>query len=176
MRWCNEIWTKWCYFCEKMCSVPTMTPLEAHYLPSHQRLHGSDTEKNISTVLSTYYTFCSALTVQLSLPFSRIIVQFFASLPILSVSISLSPGPVLSKRKSSISRMKDLSLSDCVRKVMTAAHHSPPRSCWLLIFFHAWTVITFAIIPILASSQCFRLKVVCERFRYSFEFCRRAAT
>lgn len=131
---CYEIWKIWCYFCEKMCSVHTMTPLEEHYLPSHHRLHGSDTEKNISTVLSIYYTFCSALAVQLSLPFSRIIFQFFASLPILTVSISLSPGPVLSKRKSSISRIKDLSIFDCVRKVMTAAHHSPPRPRWLLIF------------------------------------------
>lgn len=49
-------------------------------------------------------------------------------------SLSVSPEPALSRRESSISRMKALSLFGCVRKVMTAAHHLPTLPCRLLIF------------------------------------------
>lgn len=71
--------------------------------------------------------------------FSTFFSQFFASYPILSPSVS--PGPVLSRRESFISRMKALSLFDCVRKVMTVAHHrllSIVGCCWS---FHSWPFI-----------------------------------
>lgn len=43
--------------------------------------------------------------------------------PFLCTTLFVSPGPALSRRESSISRMKALSPFGCVRKVMTAADH-----------------------------------------------------
>lgn len=75
--------------------------------------------------------------------FFTLIICHFASFFCLHVSLSIFPGPVLSRRESFISRIKALLLSDCVRKVMTAAHHSLPLPCWLLIF--SWILASYHI-------------------------------